>query len=485
MRFEPVIGLEVHAQLATASKIFCGCSTQFGAKPNTQTCPVCLGLPGVLPVLNEKVVEYAVRMGLAVNCTVREKSIFARKNYFYPDLPKGYQISQYEEPLCEHGWVDIQPEGGKPRRIRILRIHVEEDAGKSVHDEAYVGTDETLVDVNRCGTPLIEIVSEPDMHSPEEAYLYLVKLRQMVRWLGVCDGNMEEGSLRCDANISLRPAGADGLGVKTELKNMNTFRGVEKALTFEIARQADILENGGEVVQQTLLWDEAAGTAHAMRTKEEAHDYRYFPDPDLPPLHVPEERREAIRESLPELPDARRSRWLAHYSFPEYDADLLNSDRPLSDFADELFPLIPDSKTAANWVMGDVLRFVNDQKIDIRDCKAHPKDLAEIIRLVDTDRISHTSAKKVFEEVARNGIDPEKAVEKLGLAQVSDSGALDRYIEDVIRTHPDEVQKFLSGKDKVFGFLMGQVMKASRGKANPGMVNSMLRKKLNALKSES
>jgi len=483
MKFEPVIGLEVHAQLSTNSKIFCGCSIAFGAEPNTQTCPVCLGLPGVLPVLNEKVVEYAVRMGLAVHCEIREKSILARKNYFYPDLPKGYQISQYEEPICEHGRVDIQLENGETKRVRITRIHIEEDAGKSIHDEAFVHKNESLVDVNRCGTPLIEIVSEPDMHSPEEAFQYLTKLRQMVRWLDVCDGNMEEGSLRCDANISMRPAGTDGLGVKTELKNMNTFRGVEKALTFEIRRQTEILEEGGEIVQQTLLWDEAAGTAHPMRSKEEAHDYRYFPDPDLLPVLVPNEWKQIIQESLPELPDARRARWLSDYKLPEYDVDLLNGDKSISDYTDQLFQLVPDAKTAANWVMGDVLRFINDQKVEIQDCKATPENLAEIILLVYKDLISHTSAKKVFEEVARNGVDPQKAVKKLGLAQVSDSGALDQFIEDAIENHPDEVNKFLSGKEKVFGFLMGRVMQASRGKANPGMVNQMLRKKLEALKS--
>ncbi|NQT27526.1 Asp-tRNA(Asn)/Glu-tRNA(Gln) amidotransferase subunit GatB [candidate division KSB1 bacterium] len=483
MKFEPVIGLEVHAQLATNSKIFCGCSTQFGAEPNTQTCPVCLGLPGVLPVLNEKVVEYAVRMGLAVNCEIREKSILARKNYFYPDLPKGYQISQYEEPICEHGRVDIQLENGEMKRIRLTRIHIEEDAGKSIHDEAFVGKNESLVDVNRCGTPLIEIVSEPDMHSPQEAYQYLTKIRQMVRWLGICDGNMEEGSLRCDANISLRPEGTTGLGVKTELKNMNTFRGVEKALAYEIERQNEVLQSGGEIVQQTLLWDEAAETAHSMRSKEEAHDYRYFPDPDLLPVIVEKEWKQSIADSLPELPDVRRTRWLSNYDIPVYDVDLLNSDKGLSDYTDKLFGVVNDSKTAANWVMGDVLRFINDQKIEIHDCKATPDDLAKIIQLVEKDLISRSSGKKVFEEVAHHGLDPKKAVEKLGLAQVSDSGALDQYIEDVIQNHSDEVEKYLSGKDKVFGFLMGQVMQASKGKANPGMVNQLLRKRLEELKS--
>ncbi|HDQ43886.1 MAG TPA: Asp-tRNA(Asn)/Glu-tRNA(Gln) amidotransferase subunit GatB [bacterium] len=482
MPFEPVIGLEVHAQLATVSKIFCGCGTRFGAEPNSQVCPVCLGLPGTLPVLNKKAVEFAVRMGLAVHCRIKEKSIFARKNYFYPDLPKGYQISQYEEPLCEDGWVGIPDGNGGVRKIRIHRIHLEEDAGKSVHDEVYVGENESLVDVNRCGTPLIEIVSEPDMHSPQEAYEYLTKLRQMVRWLGVCDGNMEEGSLRCDANISLRPAGTEGLGVKTELKNMNTFRGVEKALAFEIARQTRILESGGKVVQQTLLWDEAADEARPMRSKEEAHDYRYFPDPDLPPLVVDAAWQAEIAASLPELPDARAGRWRSAYDLPDYDIRVLNEDRGVSDYTDALLPLVPDPKKAANWVMGEVLRFLNERKADIRDFSVPPEALAEVIRLIDAGEISTSSGKKVFEEMLGSGISPRAAVEKLGLSQVSDAGALESLVDRVIAENSPEVQKYLDGKHQVFGFLMGRVMQVSKGKANPAIATETMKRKLEGMK---
>ena len=483
MKFEPVIGLEIHAQLSTNTKIFCGCSTRFGADANTQTCPVCLGMPGVLPVLNQKVVEYAVLMGLAVNCQIREKSVFARKNYFYPDLPKGYQISQYEEPICEHGHVTIQLENGESKHVGITRIHLEEDAGKSVHEESYVREDESLVDVNRCGIPLIEIVSEPEMFSPEEAYLYLTKLRQMLRWLGVCDGNMEEGSLRCDANISMRPAGTKGLGTKTELKNMNTFRGVEKALAYEIRRQSRILESGGEVKQQTLLWDESAGVARSMRGKEDAHDYRYFPDPDLLPLIVNQDWQQTIAASLPELPDGRKKRWQAEYGLSEYECGVLNEEKTLSDYADDLLSKVKDPKKGANWIMGEVLAWLNEQSAGIDDFPVKTETLAEIIRHIEKGTLSHSAGKQVFEEILKNGGAPESIIKKLGLAQVSDSSELESMVDVVLRDHQTEVETFLKGKERVLGFLVGQVMKASRGKANPGMVNELIREKLKNLKA--
>ncbi|MBN1782868.1 Asp-tRNA(Asn)/Glu-tRNA(Gln) amidotransferase subunit GatB [bacterium] len=486
MKFETVIGLEVHAQLSTLSKMFCGCSIRFGAAPNSQTCPVCLGMPGVLPVTNRTAVEYAVRMGLAVHCDIQPHSVFARKNYFYPDLPKGYQISQYEEPICLGGWIDVEPEPGEKRKIRIHRIHLEEDAGKSVHDEAYISGNETLIDLNRCGTPLIEIVSEPDIRSPKEAYLYLHKIRQMVRWLGICDGNMEEGSLRCDANISLRPVGTTDLGVKTELKNMNSMRGVEKALTFEVKRQTEILSEGGAVIQQTLLWDEAAGKAVPMRGKEEAHDYRYFPDPDLTPLIVEEAWVREVGESLPELPDDRKNRWTADYGLSDYDASVLNEDRGISDYFEDVVRETDNPKTAANWIMGEVLRRLNEEKTGIENLKVRPGDISHLIRLVNEGTVSHSAAKTVFDHIAETGDTPDKAVEKLGLKQVSNASELGDLVQKVIDDNPDALKKYLGGKDALFGFFVGQAMQASRGKANPKVVQDLLREKLNALRqSES
>jgi aspartyl-tRNA(Asn)/glutamyl-tRNA(Gln) amidotransferase subunit B len=482
MRFEAVIGVEVHAQLLTESKMFCGCRTTFGAEPNTQTCPVCLGLPGVLPVTNSKAVKLAVRTALALGAEIRGKSIFARKNYFYPDLPKGYQISQYEEPLCEHGRLTIHPAEGIPKDIRIRRIHLEEDAGKLVHAEGYVAGNESLVDYNRCGTPLMEIVTEPDLRSPRETHLFLVKLHQWVRWLGVCDGNMEEGSLRCDANVSLRPVGETRLGVKTELKNMNSFKGVEKALEFEIARQRGILESGGRVEQETLLWDENRGAASPMRGKEEAHDYRYFPDPDLPPLQLNPEWIEEIRKSLPELPDALKSRWINAYGLSQYDASLLSEDRDIAEYFEELVRLADEPKTCANWVMGEVLRTLNENKIAIRRLKVRPAHVHGIMELIRKGEISRSAGKKVFDAIAETGEDPGQAVRRLGLAQVSDSGELEAVVKGVVGRNPGPLKRYLEGNEKLFGFLVGEVMKATGGKANPKVVNEILKTQLETFK---
>jgi aspartyl-tRNA(Asn)/glutamyl-tRNA(Gln) amidotransferase subunit B len=435
-------------------------------------------MPGVLPVLNRQAVEFAMRMGLAMNCRIAEHSIFVRKNYFYPDLPKGYQISQYEEPLCENGWIEIELEDGSLKRIGIIRIHLEEDAGKSVHAEEYVSANETLVDVNRCGTPLIEIVSAPDIRSPREAYLYLMRIRQLVRYLGICDGNMEEGSLRCDANISVRPIGEQKFGTKTELKNMNSFRNVEKALEFEINRQIQLRESGGTVVQQTLLWDAANGQVAPMRAKEQAHDYRYFPEPDLVPLRVDEKWQDEIRVSLPELPMARRNHFVEQYGLPKYDADVLTEERTIADYFETAAKLVKDPKLASNWIMGEVLRVLKEQKIDITKFAITPVALAELLNLIADGTISGKIAKEVFEEMIKTGTSAKTIVEHKGLVQVSDSIAIEKAVDEAIAANPKEVERYRSGEKKLFGFLVGQVMKATRGKANPKVANEILKKKL-------
>ncbi len=477
MQYEAVIGLEVHAQLLTDSKIFCGCSTRFGAEPNSQTCPVCLGMPGVLPVLNERAVEFAIRMGLATNCSIASFSRFARKNYFYPDLPKGYQISQYELPLCSNGYVDIELEDGTEKRIGIIRIHLEEDAGKSIHDPALAGED-TLVDLNRCGVPLIEIVSAPDLRTPQEAYAYLVRLKQLVTYLGICDGNMEEGSLRCDANVSVRPVGSDTFGVKTEVKNMNSFRNVERALTYEINRQIQVLESGGKIVQETLLWDANEGIARPMRSKEEAHDYRYFPEPDLVPLEVSESWIEKIKADLPELPRARKKRFVEQYKIPVYDAGVLTMTRELADYYEAVTQVCSDFKMVSNWVMGEVLRVLNERKIDIADFPISPERLGKLLNLILNKTISNNIAKTVFEEMLQSDAEPEAIVEEKGLAQVSDRGLIEEIVDKVIQENPKQVEQYRGGKTKVFGYFVGQVMRATRGKANPAIVNEILKEKL-------
>jgi len=481
MEYETVIGLEVHAQLSTESKIFCSCSTKFGAAPNTQVCPICLGMPGVLPVLNERAVEYAIKMGLATHCHITPRSIFARKNYFYPDLPKGYQISQYEEPLCENGYVEIEV-NGQTQKIGIIRIHLEEDAGKSVHAEEWVAEDETLVDLNRCGVPLIEIVSAPDIRSPREAYLYLSALKQILEYLEISDCNMEEGSLRCDANVSIRPMGSKKFGTRTEVKNMNSFHALEKALEYEVERQKEILRRGGTIVQETLLWNARENRVVPMRSKEEAHDYRYFPEPDLVPLAIDQTWIDRIASSLPELPLARKQRFVQQYHIPAYDAEVLTSSKYLADFYEACVHLYGDAKTVSNWVMGEVLRFLREKKLEIQQSILTPEQLTELLQLIDTGTISVSIAKKIFDEMVESGQSPKVIVEKKGLVQVSDKDQLVEIVDQVIAAHPQEVQKYLNGKEGLLGFFVGQVMRASKGKANPKLVNEIVREKLAELK---
>jgi aspartyl-tRNA(Asn)/glutamyl-tRNA(Gln) amidotransferase subunit B len=478
--YEPVIGLEVHAQLLTKSKAFCSCSTKFGNDPNSNVCPVCLGMPGVLPVLNKNHVEFIMKMGLATNCTIAPKSIFARKNYFYPDLPKGYQISQYEEPICANGWLDVELKDGTKRRIGITRIHMEEDAGKLIHDQ---DTD-TLVDVNRCGVPLIEIVSEPDMHTPHEAYQYLSMIRQIVTYLGICDGNMEEGSLRCDANVSVRKKGETKLGTKLEVKNLNSFRFVEKALEYEITRQIEALENGETILQQTLLWDSDKGICIPMRSKEEAHDYRYFPDPDLVPVLVNQTWIDAVKANLPELPIVRRDRYINEFKLPKYDANILTGERDLADYFDGIISNLKTKneetyKIASNWTMVDVLRVINDQHIAVSDFPITPKNLSDMINLIIDGTISGKIAKDVFEEMLKTQESPKTIVEKKGLVQVSDVSAIEKVIDEILANNHGQVEQYKSGKQQVFGFFVGQTMKAMKGKANPKVVNEILQRKLN------
>lgn len=477
MPYEAVIGLEVHAQLLTKSKIFSSSSAEFGGEPNSRTDPVVLGMPGVLPALNSRAVEFAIKMGLATNCRIAPFSRFARKHYFYPDLPKGYQISQYESPLCSGGYVDIDLEDGSRKRIGIHRIHLEEDAGKSIHDPAIAGED-TLVDLNRSGVPLIEIVSEPDLRTPAEAYAYLVRLKQVLTYLNICDGNMEEGSLRCDANISLRAFGAAEFGVKTELKNMNSFRNVERGLAFEIERQRQVLERGESVVHETLLWDADAGVARTMRGKEEAHDYRYFPEPDLPPLSISQDWIEEIRATLPELPQAKKERFMKQYQLPLYDAEILTDSTAFADYYEAVAASCTDYKTISNWMMGEVLRVLKEQKIGIGNFPIPPADLAALVNLISDNTVSQKIAKTVYEEMLLSGEKPQTIVEKKGLAQISDSSAIETLVEKILSDNHDQVEQFKAGKEKVFSFFVGQVMKATRGKANPALVNEILRKKL-------
>ena len=474
MEYEPVIGLEIHAHLKTESKIFCGCSTKFGGSPNTHTCPVCLGMPGVLPVLNRKVVEYALRMALATHCSIEPLGQFARKNYFYPDLPKGYQISQYELPLARDGWVEIETSRGL-KRIRINRIHMEEDAGKLIHDEYQPVS---YVDFNRTGIPLIEIVSEPDITSSEEAATYLKNLREILRYLEICDGNMEEGSLRCDANISLRPVGTSGLGTKTELKNMNSFKNVQKALEFEMRRQKIMLERGDPVVQESRLWDAGRNVTISMRSKEEAHDYRYFPDPDLVPVVVSEDWIEEVRNSLPELPDAKRERFIRDYALPSYDAQVLTSSKSLAAYFEAALKGFAQPKTLSNWIMSELLRELNRDDREIEDCPVSPGNLAELLNLLDSGVISGKIAKGVFEQMYASGKSARQIVEEEGLVQVRDESEIESAIDQALSENPKEVELFRAGKDKLFGFFVGQVMRKTKGKANPQLVNEILRKKL-------
>ena len=475
MEYEAVIGLEVHAQLLTRSKVFCGCSAAFGADPNTHTCPICTGMPGSLPVLNRKAVEFAVRMALATNCEVTPLSLFARKNYFYPDLPKGYQISQYELPLAVNGSVEIPAADGEKKRVGITRIHMEEDAGKLFHDEAKPFS---YVDFNRTGVPLLEIVSEPDLRTPQEAADYLRLLRAILQYLEICDGNMEEGSLRCDANVSIRPMGTQTLGTRTEVKNMNSFRHVERALAYEIERQHKVLDEGGTVVQETRLWDPQKGITESMRGKEEAHDYRYFPDPDLVPLTVSPEWIEEIKKGLPELPLQRKDRFVREYQIPEYDAGVITSSKTLADYYEECVRIFPEPKQVSNWIMGDLLRLLKEDDREVEDCPVTPGQLAEMLGLIKDGTISGKIAKTVFEDMYKTGKGATEIVKEEGLVQITDESALEKAVDEVLQNHPNEVDAYKGGRDKLFGFFVGQVMKATQGKANPKLVNEILKKRL-------
>nr|HID60206.1 Asp-tRNA(Asn)/Glu-tRNA(Gln) amidotransferase subunit GatB [Desulfobacterales bacterium] len=476
MKYEAVIGLEVHAQLRTNTKIFCNCSTEFGAPPNTHTCPVCLGMPGSLPVLNRKVVEFTLRMALATRCTISPLSRFARKNYFYPDLPKGYQISQYKLPIAQHGYVDIEVDG-KKKRIGIRRIHMEEDAGKLIHDP-YRSV--SMIDFNRTGVPLIEIVSEPDLRTPHEASQYLKQLRDILRYLEICDGNMEEGSFRCDANISIRIKGSQTFGPRTELKNMNSFKNVEKALAYEIERQKMVIEGGGEVIQETRLWDPVKGITVSMRGKEEAHDYRYFPDPDLIPVVIEEAWIAEVQKSLPELPDAKKERFIKEYDLPSYDAGILTSSRALADYFETCVERFPQPKTVSNWIMGPLLGILNASNKTIEESPVSPAQLVELLTLIDSGVISGKIAKTVFDDMVSTGKSPTAIVEEKGLVQVTDEGAISSVIEEVLNNHPKEVADYKGGKTKLFGYFVGQVMKETKGKANPKKVNELLKKILDS-----
>jgi aspartyl-tRNA(Asn)/glutamyl-tRNA(Gln) amidotransferase subunit B len=477
MQFEPVIGLEIHAQLLTRTKIFCGCSTAFGAPPNSQVCPVCLGLPGALPVLNRTAVDYAIKAALALGCDIQPQSIFARKNYFYPDLPKGYQISQYEKPLAVGGALEF-PVDGKTTRVGITRIHMEEDAGKSLHEGFADSARKTYIDLNRSGVPLIEIVSEPDMRSAEEAAEFFSRLRDILVWLGVNDGNMEEGSLRCDANVSVRPAGQQKFGTKAEVKNVNSFRYLAKALEYEIDRQIDLLREGGTVKQETRLWDSASGRTFSMRSKEEAHDYRYFPEPDLLPVMVDEARVAAVRETMPELPEARRRRFVADYGIPEYDAGVLTQSAALADYFEQTVAATPNAKAASNWIMGELSRVMKERGLDVANAPVAPRGLAALIGLIDKGTISSAMAKDVFARMIESGRSPEEIVQSEGLAQIGDESAIVEAIRDVLTRNADAAAQYRAGKQQTFGFLVGQVMKATKGKANPKLANELLKREL-------
>ncbi len=481
MKYEAVIGLEVHTELRTATKIFCSCKTSFGADPNTNVCPVCLGLPGVLPVLNRHVLEFAVRTGLALNCEIARYSKFDRKNYYYPDLPKNFQTSQYDLPICGPGYLDVEVDG-KTSRIRITRAHMEEDAGKLVHHGTSItDSDYSLVDYNRTGTPLLEIVSEPDMRTAKEAVAYMEKLRAILQYCEVSDCKMEEGSLRCDANISVRPVGQKELGTKTEIKNINSFRGVERAIEYEARRQVEVLEEGGKVVQETRTWDEKEGVTKSMRKKEEANDYRYFPEPDLVPFTVSEEYIENIRKTLPELPDARKTRYMENYGLDAYNADYLTNDKDRADYFEAMVAAGADPKEAANWLMGDFAKQMAQSDVDMKSVPVAAAQMAELLKLIAAGTISGKIAKQVFPEMWETGKPAAAIVEEKGLVQISDTGALEELAAKVIAANPQSVEDFKAGKKKAVGFLMGQIMKETKGQANPQVVNGILTKKLSEL----
>lgn len=474
MKYETVIGLEVHAELKTNTKIYCGCKNEFGGEPNTHTCPICSGMPGTLPVLNKRVVDYAIKAGLAMNCSITKYGKQDRKNYFYPDLPKAYQISQFDLPLCQHGYIDILVEG-QTRRIGITRIHIEEDAGKLVHDD-YGNT--SMADYNRCGVPLIEIVTEPDLRSPEEARVFLETLKSILEYTEVSDCKMQEGSLRCDVNLSLRPEGQEEYGTRCEMKNINSFRAAVRSMEYEQKRQAEVLNDGGVIDQETRRWDDVKGISTVMRTKEDAQDYRYFPEPDLLPIIVSDEWIEEIRKTIPELPEQRRSRYVEEYGLPEYDAFILTSSKKTADFFDQTVTLGAAPKTVSNWLMGDIAKLVNDHELEAGDIPFTPAHLAALIALIEKGAISNSAAKKVLNEMFNNPEEPEKIVDRLGLSQVSDEGAIMQMIQDVMAQNAQSVADYKAGKDKAMGYLVGQVMRVSRGKANPQVINKLLKEAL-------
>lgn len=475
MEYESIIGLEVHAQLKTKSKMFCSCSADFGAQPNSNICPVCTAQPGTLPVVNKLAIEMAIKAGLAVGSQIQGKSIFARKNYFYPDLPKGYQISQYEYPLCLGGFLNIETDTGT-KKISIIRIHLEEDAGKLLHDFGH--KDSSHVDFNRCGVPLIEIVSGPNMHSPKEAGNYLRTLRNILVYLDVCEGDLEKGHFRCDANISIRPIGQTALGTRTEMKNLNSFKAVEHALAYEIKRQTGVIESGGQIAQETRFWSDAKGETQSMRSKEQAHDYRYFPDPDLTPLIVGEEWINRVRTTLPELAMARSERFITQHGLPKADADILTNDKHIADYFESIVSINALPKKTANWIISELLRELKNNEQEIGSCPIKPESFAKLITLIEDGTISGKIAKDVFADMYTKGLAPEKIIEDKGLKQVSDAGAIDAAIDKVISSCTEQVAQYKSGKAAVFGFLVGQVMKETRGQANPKLVNELLKKKL-------
>ncbi len=477
MKYETVIGLEVHVQIKTKTKIFCSCSTEFGSPPNENTCPICLGMPGVLPVLNKRFLESSMRACLATHCTIEPMNRFARKNYFYPDLPKGYQISQFELPLGTNGFININVDGTK-KRIGLTRIHMEEDAGKLIHGENSGRPGKSYVDFNRTGVPLCEVVSEPDMRSAEEARAYLNELKSILEYTGVSDCNMEEGSLRCDANVSIRPVGQKEFGTRAELKNLNSFKFIQKAIEYEVDRQTKLLDQGDTVKQETRLYDADRNETFPMRSKEEAHDYRYFPDPDLVPIMIDEAWVEELRKTIPELPEQKRERFVKSYKIPEYDAGVLTSSKPLADYFEQCTALFPQPKTISNWMMGDLLRELKKDGRNIVDCPVSPSALVDLLKLIESGTISGNIAKGIFEEMYQTQKSAGSIVEEKGLKQITDSSAIEKIVAEVLQANPSQVEEFKGGKEKVLGFLVGQVMKASKGKANPAMVNKLLKKKM-------
>ena len=476
-KYQPVMGLEVHVQLGTRTKIFCGCPTGFGAPPNSNVCPVCLGLPGALPVLNRQAVDLAIKAALALHCTVNASSVFARKNYFYPDLPKGYQISQYDKPLAEHGYVDIEVDGVK-KRIGITRIHMEDDAGKSIHDGFKDSDKYSYVDLNRSGTPLIEIVSEPDIRSAEEAFAYVTELKQVLQYVEVSDCDMEKGNLRCDVNVSVMLKGADEFGTKVEVKNVNSFRFVKMAADYEIVRQVGVLEAGGSIAQESRMFYSNTGETASMRGKEDAHDYRYFPEPDLVPLRISDAWRERVKLTLPELPADKRARFIHQYGLREYDAQVLSVTRDLAQYFERVVETSGDGRMSANWVMGEVSALLKDSDREIGDCPVSPQNLGELVKLIASGELSGKLAKDVFAKMVDTGDNARVIVDREGLKQISDSGALDKILDEVIAANPKQVEQYKGGKTTVIGFLVGQIMKASKGQANPAAVNEMLKAKL-------